>query len=37
MSSPVPITAVDGSPLAAKSIRMLEYLKTRAAETSAGA
>lgn len=37
MSSPDPITAVDGSPLAPESIRMLEYLRTRAAEMSAGA
>lgn len=32
-----PITAVDGSPLAPESIRMLDYLKTRAAEMSAAA
>ena len=31
------MTAVDGSPLAPESIRMLEYLKTRAAEMTAGA
>jgi len=31
------ITAVDGSPLAPESIRMLDYVKTRAAEMSAAA
>ena len=39
MSSGVPhaITAVDGSPLAPESTRMLDYLKTRAAEMSVAA
>lgn len=32
-----PITAVDGSPLAPESIKMMEYLKTRAAELSGAA
>jgi hypothetical protein len=31
------ITAIDGSPLASESIRMLEYLRTRAAELTAAA
>jgi hypothetical protein len=39
MARPKPqeITAVDGSPLAPESIRMLEYLETRAAELTAAA